>query len=251
MQGELGDFELESNKMEAVFSGAYCVLATSRATNQRDGFLDPRFQRPYVTIKRGNDERFYIYQTIDNFSKHVIEVSLNQRGWVLQERALAHRTIYFTPTQMYFECGEGVRCETLGKLHSNMAGFLGDPNFRHKAMRANRAQRTAYFKGLYKQYSRMSFTRYSDHPFAIAGLEKRLQRAFIVKGGFGILDDGDTQDGSFFHQSLLWQCGEERYDGEYLVGIEFPNDGRAQVPSWSWMAYQGGIDYLHLSPCTR
>jgi hypothetical protein len=42
---------------------------------------------------------------------------LNKRGWVLQERALARRTIYFTARQTYWECGCGVRCETLTRLH--------------------------------------------------------------------------------------------------------------------------------------
>lgn len=117
IQGEHGDFNDESKNMEAVFSGAYCVLAASRASNQRDGFLDPRPQREYITLQRDNEDPLFVCKTIDNFSKDVIEGSLNKRGWVLQERALARRTIYFTENQTYFECGQGVRCETLAKLH--------------------------------------------------------------------------------------------------------------------------------------
>ena len=117
IQGEHGDFNDESKNMEAVFSGAYCVLAASRASTQRDGFLDSRPQREYITIPRENGKPFYVCRTIDNFSKDVIEGSLNKRGWVLQERALARRTIYFTENQTYFECGQGVRCETLTRLH--------------------------------------------------------------------------------------------------------------------------------------
>jgi hypothetical protein len=117
IQGEHGDFNEESKNMEAVFSGAYCVLAASRASHQRDGFLDSRPQREYITIQRDNEKPFFVCKTTDNFSKDVIEGSLNKRGWVLQERALARRTIYFTENQTYFECGQGVRCETLAKLH--------------------------------------------------------------------------------------------------------------------------------------
>ncbi|KAG9195323.1 hypothetical protein G6011_00444 [Alternaria panax] len=68
IQGELGDFNDESKKMEAVFSGAYCVLAASRATNQLDGFLGPRPQREYITIQRGNDKPLFVCKTIDNFN---------------------------------------------------------------------------------------------------------------------------------------------------------------------------------------
>jgi hypothetical protein len=104
--------------MEDVFSCAYCVLAASRATGQHDGFLkDDRPQREYLTFQRGTEEPFYVCQPIDNFSHDVLEGSLNRRGWVLQERALARRTMFFTENQTYFECGKGVRCETLTKMH--------------------------------------------------------------------------------------------------------------------------------------
>lgn len=117
IQGKDGDFTEEAERMEDVFSGAYCVLAASRANSQHDGFLGPRLQREYVTFQRGGEKPFYVCKAIDNFSKDVIEGSLNKRGWVLQERALARRTIYFTENQTYFECGSGIRCETLTRMH--------------------------------------------------------------------------------------------------------------------------------------
>jgi hypothetical protein len=117
VQGKAGDFNEEANKMEDVFSGAHCVLAASRATNQHDGFLGTRPQAKYITFQRGSEKPFYVCVPIDNFSRDVLDGSLNRRGWVLQERALARRTIYFTDTQTYFECGNGVRCETLTRMH--------------------------------------------------------------------------------------------------------------------------------------
>jgi hypothetical protein len=123
IQGDGGDFNSESKRMEDVFSGAYCVLAASRATSQRDGFLGPRPTRSYVTFHRGGEKPFYVSKTIDNFNKDVIEGSLNKRGWVLQERALARRTIYFTENQTYFECGDGIRCQTLTKMRKYEKGL--------------------------------------------------------------------------------------------------------------------------------
>jgi hypothetical protein len=117
IQGIDGDFSQEAKNMEEVFTGAYCVLAASRATNQHDGFLGSRSQRKFITLERVKGKLFYICDPIDDFSKDVIEGSLNQRGWVLQERALARRTIYFTDNQTYFECGNGIRCETLASMH--------------------------------------------------------------------------------------------------------------------------------------
>jgi hypothetical protein len=117
IQGDDGDFSEEAKRMGDVFSCAYCILAGSRATSQHDGFLKDRTQRDYLTFQRGTEKPFYICEPIDNFSGDVLEGSLNRRGWVLQERALARRTVFFTENQTYFECGSGVRCETLAKMH--------------------------------------------------------------------------------------------------------------------------------------
>lgn len=123
-----------------------------------------------------------------------------------------------------------------------MADFLGDPQFPSKAMRTtSRALKISYFQDLYQQYSRLEFSRIEDRPIAIAGLEKRLQRAFGTHGGYGIFDDGaDGSHGGLFHRSLLWQRGE---DEASLTPIVFPLKRKITVPTWSWMAYKGGIDY--------
>jgi hypothetical protein len=117
IQGKDGDFNDEAKNMEKVFSGAYCVLAASRATNQHDGFLGRRTSRRYITFRRPKEQPYYVCEPIDHFNRDVIEGTLNQRGWVLQERALARRTIYFADSQTYFECGNGIRCETLASMH--------------------------------------------------------------------------------------------------------------------------------------
>lgn len=113
-----GDFEQEAKHIENVFSSAFFVLAASSAHGQSDGFLNERegSVRDFVTYKRAEDPPFYVCRFIDDFDKHVLKGALNQRGWVMQERALSRRTIYFTNKQTYWECGEGVRCETLTKM---------------------------------------------------------------------------------------------------------------------------------------
>jgi hypothetical protein len=117
VQGKDGDFTEEAKLMGDVFSCAYCILAASRATGQHDGFLKDQKQREYTTFQRGTEKPFYVCEPIDNFSGDVLEGSLNRRGWVLQERALARRSVYFTENQTYFECGSGIRCQTLAKMH--------------------------------------------------------------------------------------------------------------------------------------
>ena len=113
-----GDFEQEAMRVESVFSSAYCVLAASSAEGQTDGFLNDRegSRRDFVAMQLHGEPTYYVCPSIDDFKGHVLDGALNKRGWVMQERVLARRTIYFTDTQTYWECGDGVRCESLTKM---------------------------------------------------------------------------------------------------------------------------------------
>lgn len=117
IQGEGGDFHREAKRMEDVFSSAFCVIAASSAHGQHDGFLNRRRQNhECLTFEHARLPPLYVSRFMDDFNKDVIESPLSKRGWVLQERALARRTIYFTDNQIYWECGRGVRSEMLTKM---------------------------------------------------------------------------------------------------------------------------------------
>jgi hypothetical protein len=97
IQGHDGDWDRESMDMERVFASAYCTIAAS-PDKETDGFL----HRSHIT-PMGESA---------NFDQDVGNSVLNQRGWVLQERALSRRTIHFTVKQTYWECESAVWCET-------------------------------------------------------------------------------------------------------------------------------------------
>lgn len=116
IQGRDGDFIDEAKHMGDVFNQAYCVLAGTSAKGQHDGFLKHRKQRRSILVEQNGHAPIYICRFMDDFGRDVLDSNLNRRGWVLQERVLARRTIYFASQQMYWECGQGVRCESLTKM---------------------------------------------------------------------------------------------------------------------------------------
>jgi len=253
VQGSDGDFDTEACLMETVFSLAYCVIAASCADGTSSGFLSEQKlhgRRDFVALDLAENNgspaentgtpSLYICEAIDDFQRHVIDGPLNQRGWVLQERALARRTIHFTQWQTYFECGAGVRCETLTKMQNNQAAFLGDPNFPTVALQSSKGARIRLYELLYTTYSGLHFTKSCDRSIAIAGLEQRLVKAFDTHGGYGIFD------GPFFGRSLLWKR-DERVPRNAMRPITFPLHERYyHVPSWSWMAYEGVIAFMEI-----
>lgn len=85
------------------------------------------------------------------------------------------------------------------------------------------------------QYTRLEFSVSADRPIAIAGLETRLIDAFETAGGFGLFE-------RYLGRSLLWIRAP---DVPRLTRTPFAS-AQASVPSWSWMAYEGGISFLDL-----
>jgi len=113
-------------------------------------------------------------------------------------------------------------------------------------MSASKGERIVRYQNLYRKYSRLRLTKAEDRPFAIDGLQSRLLKAFDTEGVFGIFDDGPK--GGHLRRSLLWHRGDDVPSKPGLVRITFPTHrgGATAVPSWSWMAYSSGIDYLEL-----
>ncbi|KAF2670438.1 HET-domain-containing protein [Microthyrium microscopicum] len=254
-----GDFYEEAPFMQDIYSSAYCVLAASSAHGMWTGFLNEREERSVVRLPVDKydpeaNSHYYISETVDDFERDVIESPLSQRGWVLQERALARRTIYFTNNQTYFECGHGIRCETLSKLKSTEAAFLGDCDFPTYAAEGNIGAKLYLFTRLYQDYSRLSFSEYTDRPVAISGLEQRLTKAFARNHG-----NGGSGAGIFEHRShrwLLWiRAADEDVSTLERVVFDPANFSSAGAvtgqgprmhapPSWSWMAYKGAVSFL-------
>jgi hypothetical protein len=135
------------------------------------------------------------------------------------------------------------------KTHcSKLESFLADPNFPKKitGKMTSRGEKIVFYQDLYKKYSRLDFTHWEDRPIAVSGLERRLIRDLRAQGGFGIFDDGSSS--SLLQRTLLWRRGADQTTA--LRKISFPPDREGSLavrpPTWSWMAYQGGIDFLDM-----
>lgn len=119
------------------------------------------------------------------------------------------------------------------------ASIYGDPDFPISVMAKTKISPISIFQDLYKTFSRLEFTRVSDRPLAIQGLERRLFRELGCEGQHGIL----TSDPLYLAHSLLWRRATEV--GMHRTPIE-PSPDSVQPPSWSWMAYTGEISYVDI-----
>lgn len=115
IQQNAADWANEAGRMEDVFSNAHYTIAASSASSSLVGFLGSRMPRDAIGVTTPSGP-VYLAEAIDDFATDVEKSILSTRGWVFQERALSRRTIYFTSKQVYWECGDGVVCETLAQL---------------------------------------------------------------------------------------------------------------------------------------
>ncbi|KAH9876710.1 hypothetical protein J1614_003842 [Plenodomus biglobosus] len=229
LQGQGGDFNEEADTMQDTFSNAYCIIAACDVDGSSNGFLSRKESR--VIQKDG----IYLSSITNDFERDVLQSPLNRRGWVLQERALARRTIFFTKNQMYFECGDGIRCETLAKLKNDEVAFLGDPNFPNYTIRedSTRGSQIHLFTRLFEMYSKLEFSHPEDRPIAIDGLMHRLTTAFKTHSLAGLFQ-------AFWGRCLLWK----RAGKKPLRKIPQGPHTKRMPPSWSWMAYEGPISFF-------
>jgi Heterokaryon incompatibility protein (HET) len=118
IQDDSEDWAKESQKMEQVFSSAYCTISATSAKNSHEGFLSFPVKEA-VRIPDGEKSEFAVYACIaDKSFKQAVDKDglLNTRGWVLQERALSRRTIHFTGSQIFWECGSVIHYDNLSQL---------------------------------------------------------------------------------------------------------------------------------------
>ncbi|KAL1874779.1 hypothetical protein VTK73DRAFT_198 [Phialemonium thermophilum] len=111
VQDSTEDWKRESLKMGDVYRGALIVLAVHNATDTTQGFLDGSL-KPKKAVRLASDGGGEIdLDSRANFDADVTRSQLSKRGWVVQERFLASRTIHFTEGQIYWETPTGAECE--------------------------------------------------------------------------------------------------------------------------------------------
>jgi hypothetical protein len=108
-----------------------------------------------------------------------------------------------------------------------------DSNFPKRLLEAGDERTIEFIQFLSTEYSRRGLTEKTDRSTAISGLENRIAQAKKCETRFGIFQ-------SFLHRSLLWQRPEERNTDRIGYKTQI-------VPSWSWMAYNGSIQFMDIA----
>ncbi|KAK8255548.1 heterokaryon incompatibility protein-domain-containing protein [Phyllosticta capitalensis] len=258
------DWANESAAMQDVYRHSFLNVSAHGASDDEDGCFFDRddFQThvPWMNINIGSCQRPQNFACRSEILYYLNDLTMGgpvvSRGWILQERLLAPRTVHFGSKEILWECNTSNSCES---FPDNLSEFdFGTPSFATRPTWKNLLG-SNYLDNFFEtpgqellrdwiqvvvDYSntRLSFS--SDKLVAISGLandmKKRLRENNMRTQK--PLDDS-TQDSAVYLAGiwkemlplgLLWTMWSTRLSSrpEY------------RAPSWSWASVEGHITFL-------
>jgi hypothetical protein len=111
--------------------------------------------------------------------------------------------------------------------------FKLDPKFPRLLFLSGFIDTMYFLQSLLEDYSKRGLSEPTDRAVALSGLGTRISTALDCKEIYGVF-------GLYLHRNLLWRRSDLQ---KMMKPIEYKTP---KVPSWSWMAYEGGIQFLDI-----
>lgn len=198
--------------MADVYSNAYIVIAANRSSDTTGGCFHKRAARinaPLHVPIMGNMECVYATPLSPGDHSPPLEFRsepLSRRGWALQERTMAQRTLHYNHRQIYFECACGIEAED---------GYLT------MGSREEYESPLCTWYALLEQFTGRELSKATDKLPAMSGWAKKLQKEIDAEYIAGLWSN-DMMRGMAW-----WACDSSERKPEEYTG-----------PSWSWTSYR-------------
>lgn len=187
-----------------------------------------RWLRELPTMKTCDKNTITIRPQFVSSSRHILRSNWYKRGWVLQERLLSRRLIYYTKISLSWSCFIESGDEKGGCPKESTRIPLVQP------------RRGSHFPGVWiwesiiRDYLRCQLTFSKDRLAAVGGISARLEAYSSCKIHAGILfcshDDAA--------KNLLW----------YASKAPLRTFSEFHAPSWTWVAFNGEISFSMQRP---
>lgn len=223
IQDDEEDWRQESALMSVVYGNSYLNIAAAGASDGSQGcfFHDNPMKINKVRGRTIVANKHKFYDCVPRFIyRHCIgDTALSSGAWALQERLLAPRTLHFSRAQLFWECNENYRCESLSypiPLTQNSSDWY----LEKRAL-------LYFWKQILFVYSKCRLTKAQDKLVAISGIIRKIQ---VEKNDICVAG--------------LWKS-EIETQIFWVVGGPSSRPGVYVAPSWSWASVNGSVDAYH------
>lgn len=281
VQDDKADKDRELPLMEIIYSMAVCTLVASDSKDGTGGCFFPRGPNPDMHVRpctKTFDEvrtkmsvTFQPYMT--DWAQSITNGPLFSRGWCFQERQLSKRIIYFTKSQVLWECRASIASEAYPQISSWFS--RSEPPFMAPPFRVTWARitdRTMLFNSfervqpwldewlrVVEAYSGKSLSKLEDRLPAIAGVAAHFQQnirrpdrflsSYVAGMWFCDLERGLSWKPSF-DLSTHRPAKDKGWPPPLKSSATFSAIPATQsetlsmwLPSWSWISVDGRVRY--------
>lgn len=236
MQDDLQDWARESAQMDKIYYNAAIVIAASQAKDSLEGFLDKRTQRSYTPTNMtfsgiyGEVTIYPVPLRLAGDPTRLAEMEnepLTARGWALQERYMAQRTVHFTQDQ--------VLLESKGEVLAEDSGFAVHLPSRSPFALRSRTGKDIAWTQVVERYSKRKLTRAQGKLPALAGLAAY----------FSSIYEDRTSNQENRYLAGLWSLDLVKHLCWQVPYKQSPQarPGEYRAPTWSWASIDGHITF--------
>ncbi|KAI1392657.1 heterokaryon incompatibility protein-domain-containing protein [Hypoxylon trugodes] len=236
LQGDRDDWLRESGKMFQVYQNSYVTIVAAFGKDPTTGLFSAYPDEPkpklLATLRLEGTgsawplymrkaQHFHFYDW-DNFEMREA-LPLLKRAWCYQERLISPRILFYTPTEVAFQCFEVASCEC-GRDNVVCNSMMTSPKQRFPVPgKQGQAHNKLLndWETVLQIYISMDITMKSDRLPAIAGIAEYFQKLRPNENYLAGLWSGDLL------RDLLWEVVE-------VFARSAAKTQTAGVPSWSW-----------------
>lgn len=214
--------------MDVIYSAAHLtIVAAANDAGEHPG-LPGVTGHPRASSVHDRARNFQIDPTFvrENLNLAIFRSRWNSRAWTFQERLLSRRILMLTEHQAYLFCCQSAHQEDIGVI-DHAAPVIRKASRKEITTITNVVTLGDYFDCVDEYTSRdLSFD--SDILDAFAGITNYMSHQFETAFLFGLPE-------RYLIRSMLW--GPQDYN------VSRPRDAGFAIPTWSWAAWCGGVQY--------
>ncbi|KAK1673243.1 heterokaryon incompatibility protein-domain-containing protein [Colletotrichum godetiae] len=237
------DWRKESADMNKIYSGSFVNISAADAPDANHPLFHGRnpdaFCSHTIDLPVDSKDTRFLVQDYGFWRTEVSNAVINTRAWVLQERLLSPRVLYFGQRQILWECQQKEDAEIypegllidLSRFPSRIKGF-GNSLVGWRPRDHGQVSKYHYWCNIVKAYTRAKLTFPGDKLVALSAVAKTVRE---------LLEDR--------YVAGMWR----RYLERELLWTVVPNEAQARpsayrAPSWSWAAVDGQITPAIMDP---